>query len=171
MNINFILIQLIGLLAGIILILSYFRKDTNKVLSFHIISNTLDFIHYLLLGAYSGAFIYLLEGTRDFLYYKTDKDKYIFIVSTIIYLSISFFGVRSWIDYLPILASIIDGYSLTLEKKYVTIGAIMSYSIWVIYNIYVLSWAGLLIDGIIAISNIIILLSYYKKQIKFKNKR
>ena len=78
MNINFILIQLIGLLAGIILILSYFRKDTNKVLSFHIISNTLDFIHYLLLGAYSGEFIYLLEGTRDFLYYKTDKDKYIF---------------------------------------------------------------------------------------------
>ena len=117
MNMSFILIQLIGLLAGIILILSYFRKDTNKVLLFHIISNSLDTIHYLLLGAYSGAFVYLLEGTRDTLYYKTNKDKYIFIISAILYLSISFFTVRAWIDYLPILASLIDGYTLTLEKK------------------------------------------------------
>ena len=166
MNINFIIIQLIGLIAGIFLILSYFRKDTNKVLSFHIISNSLDFIHYLLLGAYSGAFIYLLEGTRDFLYYKTDKDKYIFIISAIIYLLISFFSVRTWYDYLPIAASLIDGYSLTLEKKYVTLGACISYTIWVIYNIYVLSWAGLLIDGIIAISNIVLLIPILQKRKK-----
>ena len=90
--------------------------------------------------------------------------QYIFIISAIIYLLISFFSVRTWYDYLPIAASLIDGYTLTLEKKYVTLGACISYSLWVIYNIYVLSYAGLLIDGIIAISNFFILLTYIKKK-------
>ena len=160
-------IQFIGFVAGIFLVLSYFRKDTNKVLSFHIISNSLDFVHYFLLGAFSGAFIYLLEGIRDFLYYNTDKDKYIFIVSAVIYLGISFFQVRVWFDYLPILASLIDGYSLTCEKKYVTIGAVISYSLWVIYNIFVMSYSGILVDGFIAISNLFMLFGYYS----FKTKR
>ncbi len=161
-----ILIQAIGFLAGTILILSYFRKSTNQVLSFHIISNILDFIHYLLLGGISGALVYLLEGTRDFLYYKTDKDKYIFIVSAIIYISIAFFEVRIWIDFLPIFASLVDGYTLTLEKKYVTIGACISYTAWVIYNIHVGSIAGLVIDSIIAISNMIILITMLNKKKK-----
>ena len=172
MSVNFILVQLIGLIAGIFLIASYFRKNTNKVLSCHIISNSLDFVHYFLLGAYSGAFIYLLEGTRDYLYYKTDKDKYIFIVSAIIYLMITSLWVRVWYDYLPIAASLIDGYSLTLEKKYVTIGAIISYSLWVIYNIFVMSYSGLLVDGIIAISNVFILINYYlykNEKVELKN--
>ncbi|MEE3342708.1 MAG: YgjV family protein [Bacilli bacterium] len=128
-------------------------------MSFHIISGALDFIHYILLGAYSGACTYLLEGTRDFLYYKTDKDKYIFIVSAILYISISLLCVRNWYDYLPIFASLVDGYSLTLEKKYVTIGAIISYTARVIYSIHVFSFAGLLIDTIILISNIFIFIN------------
>lgn len=163
MDLYFIFIQGIGLVAGVFLILSYFRKDTNRVLSFHIISNSLDFFHYILLGAYSGGFIYLLEGIRDFLYYKTDKDKYVFIVSAIIYLLISFFSVRVWYDYLPVFASLVDGYTLTMSKKYVTIGAIISYGVWVIYNIYVFSYAGLLIDGFIFLSNICIILFVKEK--------
>ena len=170
MNIYFWIIQLIGFIAGIFLILSYYRKNTNKVLSFHIVSGSLDFIHYFLLHAYTGAFIYLLEATRDILYYKTDKDKIIFVVSAILYLLISLCGVRTIYDYLPIAASLIDGYSLTLEKKYVTIGAIISYTIWVIYNIHVLSISGLIIDGIIAISNIIIL-CYNKINTKERSKK
>ncbi len=165
MNIYFIFIQGIGLVAGVFLIFSYFRKDTNRVLSFHIISNSLDFFHYILLGAYSGGFIYLLEGIRDFLYYKTDKDKYVFIVSAIIYLLISFFSVRVWYDYLPVFASLVDGYTLTMSKKYVTIGAIISYGVWVIYNIYVFSYAGLLIDGFIFLSNICIILFVREKKV------
>ena len=172
MSSYFIFIQLIGLVAGLFLVLSYFRKDTNRVLSFHIVSGIFDFVHYFLLGAYSGAFIYLLEGTRDYLYYKTDKDKYIFIISAVIYLLVSLLGVRVWYDYLPIAASLIDGYSLTLEKKYVTIGAIISYSLWVIYNIFVMSYSGLLVDGIIAISNVFILISCYSyktRKVELKN--
>ena len=79
------------------------------------------------------------------------------------YLSISFFQVRVWYDYLPILASLIDGYSLTLSKKYVTVGAVVSYSLWVIYNIFILSYAGLVFDGIIVISNVFILITHINK--------
>ena len=161
MNLYFLFVQFLGFLAGIFLIFSYFRKNTNKVLSFHIISNSLDFVHYILLGAYSGGFVYLIEGVRDFLYYKTDKDRYIFIISAVLYISISFFQVRNIYDYLPIMASLIDGYSLTKNKLGVTVGAVISYSIWVIYNIKVLSYAGIIMDGIIAISNLVLLILHF----------
>lgn len=163
LDFHFIFVQFLGFLAGVFLVCSYFRKDTNKVLSFHIVSGLLDFFHYFLLGAFSGSFIYLAEGIRDYLYYKTDKDKYIFIFSGTMYLFISFFQVRVWYDYLPIFASLVDGYSLTLSKKYVTVGAIISYGVWVIYNIFVMSYAGLLIDGFIFVSNIWMLFSLKEK--------
>ncbi len=161
MNYYFWFVQSIGFIAEIFLILSYFRKDTNRVLSFHIISGFLDFVHYFLLNAFSGAFIYLFEGIRDFLYYKTDKDKYIFIISAIVYLFFTLIQVKIWYDFLPIIASLVDGYSLTLKKKYVTLGAAISYSLWVVYNVFVMSFAGIIMDGFIAVSNIIILISYY----------
>ncbi len=160
MNLNFLFIQFIGLLAGLFLVFSYFRSDTNKILSFHIISGVLDFFHYFLLGAFSGAFIFLLEGVRDYLYYKTDKDKYIFVVSGIVYIFLSVFQVKIWLDFLPIFASLIDGFSLTFSKKYVTVGACVSYLIWVIYDIYVLSFSGIIIDGFIAVSNMYMLLFF-----------
>ena len=167
---NFWFIQLIGFVAGVFLLLSYFRSDTNKVLSFHIISGLLDFVHYFLLGAYSGSFVYLLESSRDYLYYKTKKDKYIFWVCAIVYLLISLFQIKTWYDYLPVLASLIDGYSLTLKKKYVTIGAIISYSIWVIYNVFVKSYPGIIFDGIIAFANLfIICYDLFKDKNKGKN--
>ena len=168
MNLYFMFIQFLGGLAGLFLIFSYFRKDTNKVLSFHITSAVLDFFHYLLLGAYSGAFIYLFEGIRDYLYYKTDKDDYIFVVSAIMYIVISFFQIKIWYDFLPLIASLIDGYSLTKNKIGVTVGAVISYTLWVIYNIQVLSFAGLIVDGIIAISNLT-LLFYQFNFVKKKN--
>ena len=64
---------------------------------------------------------------------------------------------------MPIFASLVDGYSLTLSKRYVTVGAIISYGVWVIYNIFVMSYAGLLIDGFIFLSNIWMLFSLKEK--------
>jgi len=71
--------------------------------------------------------------------------------------------VKTWIDILPILASLVDGYSLTKKKKFVIIGGIITYLIWVIYDLSVMSFTGAIFDGIIVISNIYIMIRMYKK--------
>lgn len=158
MTLKFILIQLLGIIAWIMLVLSYHRKNTNKILVFQIIGTFLYCVHYFLLGAYSGLFICAFEVIFDFLYYKTDKDKYIYLISIPIRILGGIFSFKIFIDILPIAASLIDGYSLTKKKKIVVIGAIISYTLWVIYDIYVMSISGAITDGIVVLSNLSILL-------------
>ena len=158
MSINFILIQLIGVVAWIILVISYYKPNTNKILVYHLIASILYCIHYYLLSAYSGLFICILEVVRDFLYYKTDLDKYIFYGLIPIYIIYGILKFDNVLDLLPILSSMIDAYSLTKNKKIILIGAIISYTLWFIYNISVMSVSGFITDLILALSNLSILL-------------
>ena len=158
MDLSFWLIQGLGIVAWLVLVVSYYRKDTNRILVFQVISTILYCIHYFLLGAYSGLIICIFEVIRDSLYYKTDKDNIIFIVSAIVYIIGSIFTFETVLDLFPIAASLLDGYTLTKKKKIVVIGAIISYTLWVIYDLYVKSYSGAITDGIVVLSNISILL-------------
>lgn len=160
-KLHFILVQVIGIIAWLMLVLSYYRKNTNKILVFQIIGTILYCIHYGLLGAWSGLFICAFETIFDYGYYKTDKDKYIYISSIPIRIAGGLIGFKSFIDILPICASLIDGYTLTKKKRVVVFGAIISYTLWVIYDIFVMSYSGAITDGIIVLSNISILLFNY----------
>ena len=157
----FVFIQAIGIFAWAMLILSYYRKDTNKILVFQIIGTLLYCLHYGLLGAWSGLFICAFETIFDLGYYKTDKDKYIYMASIPIRIIGGLLSFVTFVDILPICASLIDGYSLTKKKKIVVIGAVISYTLWVIYDIFVMSYSGAITDGMIVLSNLSILLFGY----------
>ena len=158
MDLYFIFIQILGFLAWILLVLSYYRKNTNKILVFQIISTILFCVHYFLLGAYSGLLICLFEVVRDYAYYKSDKDNYIFIGSVIVYVISSIITYTSLLDLFPYLASMIDGFFLTKKKKIVVFGAIVTYTLWFIYDMYALSYSGAITDAILIMSNLSILL-------------
>lgn len=158
MDVNFWLIQAIGILAWLVLLLSYYRENTDKILIFQTIATFLYCIHYYLLGAYSGLFICTFEVFRDFLYYKTDWDDYIFYGSIPVYIVSGIMSFASTLDILPIFSSLLDGYTLTKKKKVVVIGAIISYTLWVIYDIYVMSISCAITDGLVVLSNICILI-------------
>ena len=162
-NLWFWTIQLIGIIAWLLIVLSYYRKNTNKILVFQIISTVLWCLHYFFLGAYSGLFICVFEVFRDSLYYKTDVDDYIFLGSVPIYIIYGIVTYSGIVELLPIFSSTIDGYTLTKKKKVVVLGAIVSYTIWVIYDLAVKSYSGALTDGIVCLSNLSILL--FNKQI------
>lgn len=161
MDYSFIFIQIVGVLAWLMLVLSYYRKDTNSILIFHIIGNLFYCIHYGLLGAWSGLFICCTEALFDFGYFKTDKDKYIYLVSIPIRIIGGLFSYRLWVDFLPIVASLIDGYTLTKSKRVVVYGAMISYSLWVAYDLYVGSYSGAVTSGIIVVSNLLIFFFNY----------
>ena len=158
MNLYFIFIQILGFIAWILLVLSYYRKNTNKILVFQIISTVLFCVHYFLLGAYSGLLICVFEVIRDYLYFRSDKDNYIFIGSVIVYIISSIITFTSILDLFPYLASMIDGFFLTQKKKIVVFGAIVTYVLWFIYDMYAKSYSGAITDAILIMSNLSILL-------------
>ncbi len=158
MSKSFIFIQLLGFVAWLFLILSYHRQTTNKILIFQIISVLFYGLHYYLLKAYSGLAICLFEALINFLYYKTDKDKYIFLATIPLYLILGFLTFSTIINILPIIASLIDSYSLTKHKNLLVIGSIISHLLWIIYDLFVMSYAGALTDTLLVISNIFVLI-------------
>lgn len=168
MNLQFILIQLIGIIAWLTLMLSYYKENTNKILLLQIIATILYCIHYYLLGAYNGAIICLLVAIIDYGYYKTNLDRYIFIISIPILIISGLYNYHTPLDLLPIISSIIDGYSLTKHKKIIIVGATISYTLWVIYDISVMSYSGAITDGLLALSNLSILL-FHKNPLNKEN--
>ena len=176
-NFYFWFVQALGIIAWLILVASYYCKNTNKILVFQTVATAIYCLHYYLLGAYSGSysglFICCFEVIRDFLYYKTNWDDYIFYGSIPVYIIYgiigfaSFVGVfpvcssiidfASFVDVLPICSSIIDGYSLTKKRDTVVVWAVLSYTLWVIYDIFVMSYSCAITDGLVVISNLLIL--------------
>ena len=158
MDINFWVVQGIGVLAWLVLLASYYREDTDKILVFQTIATALYCVHYYLLGAYSGLFICVFEVVRDYLYYRTNLDNYIFYGSLPIYVINGFVTFIGWYDLLPALASLIDGYGLTKRRNGVVLWAIITYTAWVIYDLFVMSYSGAITDGLIVLSNLSILI-------------
>ena len=101
----------------------------------------------------------MYEVVRDYSYYKTDKDNYIFIGSGIVYAISAIVTYTSILDLFPYLASMIDGFFLTKKKRVVVFGAIITYTLWLIYDLYARSYSGAITDFIIIASNVYILLS------------
>ncbi len=151
-------IQLIGVIAWLLIVISYYRKNTDKILFVQVISNVLWCLHYFLLAAWSGLFICVFEFLRDALYYKTDQDDYIFLGSVPIYIIYGILSYTTIIELLPVFSSTIDGYTLTKKKKIVVFGAIISYTLWLIYDLSSKSYSGAVTDAIVVVSNLSILL-------------
>ena len=167
----FVLAQISGFLAWISLLLSYYRKNTDKILIIQILAIVFYLLNYLFLGAWTGLFIIILELLRDLLYYKTDKDDLIFLATIPIYILLFMFTQGDIVEIIPIAASLFEGFTLTKKKNIVVPGALIVYSMWVVYDISVQAYSGALTDGLIVLSNIGILINMikgYKKVDDFK---
>ena len=118
---------------------------------------------YIALGAFAGFFACFLDLIKVILYYKTDKDKLIVFATLPFYIAFAIFSVQEegWIALLPAIGGVIDGYVLTRNKTTATIGAIISSSLWIIYDIVVLAFAAAFADSILVMSNFFVLFLGY----------
>lgn len=161
-----IISQITALIGWLLLIYSYYKEDIQDLLLIQIISSVFYCLNYFFLGAYSGLIVCFIELIKTIGYYKTDKDNLIFLCSLPLYAFIAIFDYNSIYSLLPIIGSIIDGFSLTKNKNIATIGSIISNILWVIYDIIILAYACAITDGILVISNIWLLLFGYSRILK-----
>lgn len=161
-----LLAQITGIIGWLLLVYSYYKDEIDSLLFIQIISSLFYCLNYFFLGAYAGLIVCFFELVKEYLYYKTDKDDYIFLFTLPVYILIGFVSYDGVISLLPIIGSIIDGATLTKNRNMAVLGGVISNILWVIYDIFILSYACALTDGILVISNISLLIFGYSRIVK-----
>lgn len=165
----YIIGQILGFIAFIVSIYAYQRVKKRDILLCMVISNIINLIHYFLIGAYSGCITKILAILRDLFIVLKEKNKSLsnllfLIIFILIYIGVSIYTFTNILSLFPLIAAIIYiiptwlGDSKTVKKT-----ALFCYILWLIYNIYVLSIAGV-IANIVSIASIII---GFKREIKW----
>ena len=157
----FIIAQIIGIIAFLLSLIAYHREKKEKILGNMILSNLLNLIHYLLLGAYSGCITKIIAICRDYFIILKSKKHFLFSniflsIFILLYIVTGILTYNSIWSVLPLLAAIIyiipvwNGDELTIKRA-----AFGCYFLWLIYNIFVFSIAGIISNVISIISTFI----------------
>ena len=150
-------IQLIGLLAFCMLVLSFYKKEPKKILLFQATANFAYSIHYFLLGAISGAYISIISILRNILLLIAKKNKTlaaIFIAT--LYLIVTVLFYENLYSILPMIANSIYIVAILKDSKLSLLKAQLIGSVlWFTYGFAVSSYVEMFAQVVLAISSII----------------
>ena len=155
----FILAQILGGIALFILVLSFQKNEKQALLKYQIGSSIFFAGQYLFLQAYTGCLMNLICVLRNILFKKYDKKQvpiYLLIFIVFIMLILSLFAYNGSISLFPCIACILYTISIWQSNLKVTrIVEVISCSLYIIYNIKVLAYVGLVSTMIELISALI----------------
>lgn len=166
-----IIIRVLGII-GLVLCVIPFQFKKHKGIVLCKMASELSFAaQYFLMGAYTGAWLDLISGGRNFLFYKfVQKGKSTTPIIALFSTFVVVLGIISWsglISLLPILTKVITtiSYGMKNERllRYITIPSCV---LWIAYNILVGGWEAMIGD-LLALGSILI--AIYKFDIKGKH--
>lgn len=152
-------IQLIGLVAFSLLVLSYYKKKPATILLYQVAANFAYAVHYFLLGGLSGAFTSLIGIFRNIALIRLksiESKKLLAVLVILCYFGITLVFYENFYSIFPMIAN--STYLLIMLKgsrKALIVGGIVSSTFWLLYAIFELSYAGMLTESIVIISNTI----------------
>ena len=159
----YILSQILILISYTLLIITYHINNRNKVIMINLISLTITMLSYLCLSAYAGMSMEIIAIIRNIIFYKFDKNEnnhknntnllIIIYFLTVILAIITYNGLLS---ITSVLASIIYTYSIWQKnpRRYKILGIPVGI-LGAIYNIYISSILGIVLETSLMVSSII----------------
>lgn len=165
----FIIAQIIGTFALIVLILSFQKNEKKTLLKYQSLSSFLYALQYVFLGAYTGCLMNLTCMARNIIFNTYNNKKipfywlFLIIALMIGFSLITYTGV---ISLLPMLAVVL--YSIATwygNLKLIRCTDVISCSLFIVYNIKVLAITGLIATIIELVSALI---AIYRFDIKSK---
>lgn len=148
MKINFIIAQIFGVIALIVLALSLNKNSKKHLLKYQTLSNLCFALQYLFLNAYTGFSSFSMAILRNHIYAKYKNGKVpkevviAFLLSTIFLTMISYENIYS---LLPAIGVCTYTYSLNLKKlKYARRAELFASVICIIYNLIVHAYTGII---------------------------
>ena len=150
-------IQLIGLLAFCILVLSFYRKTPKEILMFQMTANFAYAVHFFLLGALSGAYISIISIIRNisFLVFKKNKLLLAFIIIAL-YITVTIIFYENAYSILPLAANSFYIIAILKDNKLSLLkGQIVCSLLWLLYGIFITSYAEMISETILCITALI----------------
>lgn len=167
MGIQEIIGQAIGIIAMVVMSLSYQCKKSAHVFLVQLIACLLFSTHFLLLGAYTGLILNGLEIIRYYLLYREDLpwtgSKPVIIAVMVMMAAAGIATWEGWYSFFPVFATVVSTPILWSRdaKKLRYAGLFVISPCWIIYNVVVFSIAGIL-NETLNIGSILISLIRYK---------
>ena len=158
-------IQVIGLIGTALFFLSYQCKSNKNLFRVQFLSYLCYTMHLLLLGAVTGGISYILNTARSFclgskLEFAHSRTVCVILCTLqVLALAVTWSG---WISLLPVaanIASTIGGYTHNARKIRVA-GIFINSPLWILYDIMVGSWAGILDEVISECSMLLSIVRY-----------
>ena len=162
---NDFFVQAIGFVGTILFFLSYQCKSNKNLFRVQFVSYLCYTVHLLLLGATTGGISYILNTVRSFCLGSKHaflKGKTMCGIICILQLVALLLTWENWWSVLPVAANIaatIGGYTYNARKIRV-VGMFINSPLWIVYDIIVGSWAGILDEIVTEASMIISILRY-----------
>lgn len=157
--------QICELVALIMDLIAYHFKTKKKILIVSNIGCFFNILHYFLLGALSGAAAKTITFIRNAYIAKNDKNKKNVIIMIIFITLYIIFGVVTYKNIYSILPTFIailyllciwNGNELQVKRA-----SFICSILWIIYNIFIMSYAGIFTNSILLISTFI---AYYNER-------
>lgn len=158
-------VQLIGLVGTALFFASYQCKSSKNLFRVQFVSYVCYTIHLLLLGAVTGGISYTINTARSLCLgsrWKFARSRAMCALICALQIAALVFTWSGWISILPVAANIaatIGGY--THNPRKIRIAAMFINSpLWIIYDILVGSWAGIL-DEVVTECSILVSIFRY----------
>jgi len=165
-----ILIQAVGVLGTVLYFLSYQCKSNKKLFRIQFLSYVMYTSHLLLLGAMTGGVSYVINIMRS-LFLGSGNEKLKSRTACAVLCALQLIALATtwsgWISLLPVaanIASTIGGYTHNARKIRVA-GLFINSPLWIIYDILVGSWAGVLDEAVSDVSMVISIVRYGWKEL------
>ncbi|MGN1345941.1 MAG: YgjV family protein [Eubacteriales bacterium] len=150
--------QIAGILGTTVIVFSFIARKRRAILLYKFIADLLWMVHYLLIGAYSGAALNVLALGRETVFYNKDKKwassrfwLYLILILTVGSCVLTWEGALS---LLPMLGSICAVISFWCTKPlHIRLLAIPAQGLWLIYGILHHSLPGIA-SNLIALTSI-----------------
>lgn len=160
---NQIFIQILGFVALGLGVSALLHKKDNAL---KVLLSCQSFVlsaHFFLLGANGATVACFVSGTRN-LTSIYSKFKHLAIFFITLYVVLGYFRYESWIDLLPLSATIVTTIGFFyLEKIPMRLTVLYATSMWLIHNAIVMSLGPLIMESLIFVANLKTIYSLYKE--------
>ena len=167
---KFLLIQAIGIAGTVLFFASYQCRQNKNLFRVQFVSYLCYTTHLLLLGAVTGGVSYMINTVRSFCLgsrYDFLKGKAMCAILCTLQLAALALTWNNWWSILPVAANIaatIGGYTHN-GRTIRVVGMFVNSPLWIVYDILVGSWAGILDEIFTEASMILSILRYVWKNL------
>ncbi len=164
----FIVGQALGIIAVILGFINYQVKTREQVLFVHITTTICFAVHYMCLGAWAGMTMNFVGFVRNIVFYFVGKNgkvpRFWAIGFAVLMVAMGLVGWEAWYSVLAVVGISINSYAMSFSNpNNIRKSILVTSPMVLIYNVFVMSFGGMIYESVVIISSVIGIIRHSKK--------